>query len=73
LNTVFERFHVTHVTRSIGQASVEAPEGRSVWEHAAMVGEVITFLHRHVRIVTPAVVLVWAAGLFALFHLFTPH
>jgi hypothetical protein len=34
-----------------------------------MVGEFITFLHRHVRILTPAVVLVWAAGMFALVHL----
>jgi hypothetical protein len=44
---------------------------RGVWEDAAMVGEFITFLHRHVRIVTPAVVLVWAAGMFALIHVFT--
>lgn len=36
-----------------------------------MVGEFITFLHRHVRIVTPAVVLAFAAATFAVFHLLT--
>lgn len=36
-----------------------------------MVGEFITFLHRHVRIVTPAVVLVSAAAMVALIRLFT--
>ncbi|GEM_PF-5686417 len=36
-----------------------------------MVGEFITFLHRHVRIVTPAVVLGFAAATFAVFHLLT--
>ena len=51
--------------RSSGQARARR------LEDAEMVGEFITFLHRHVRIVTPAVVLVWAAGMFALIHLFT--
>jgi len=36
-----------------------------------MVGEFITFLHRHVRIVTPAVVLMGAVGTFTLIHLFS--
>jgi hypothetical protein len=35
-----------------------------------MVGEFITFLHRNVRIVTPAVVIAWAVGMVALVHLF---
>ena len=51
--------------RSSGQARARR------LEDAAMVGEFITFLHRHVRIVTPAVVLAWAAAMVALIHLFT--
>jgi hypothetical protein len=35
-----------------------------------MVGEFITFLHRHVRIVTPAVLLMGAGAIFAIAHLF---
>jgi hypothetical protein len=34
-----------------------------------MVGEFITFLHRNIRVVTPAVLLVGAGAVFALTHL----
>ena len=34
-----------------------------------MVGEFITFLHRNVRVVTPAVLIMGVAGVFGLAHL----
>ena len=64
LNTVLEQFCVNCVNAV--EQSGRTPRD---WEDTAMVGEFITFLHRNIRIVTPAVLLVAAGAVFAIAHL----